>query len=62
MDGVDIALIETDGVASVTRGPFASYAYTDADRALLRQALADAAGMKDRMARPGVRSYSAGWG
>ncbi len=54
MDGVDVALIETDGEALVKRGPFASYAYSDEDRALLRQALADAGGMTDRDARPGV--------
>ncbi len=54
MDGVDIALLETDGEARVKRGPSASYAYSPEDRALLRQALSDAAGMKDRSARPGA--------
>lgn len=54
MDGVDVALIETDGAAAVRRGPFSSYSYSNVDRALLRQALADAVGMSDRTARPGV--------
>jgi len=54
MDGVDIALLKTDGEAMVERGPFASYPYSDADRALLRQALSDAVSMRARNERPGV--------
>ncbi len=54
MDGVDIALMETDGISSLTFGPTGFLAYTDADRAVLRQALADAAALDDRGARPGV--------
>ncbi|BAT60852.1 anhydro-N-acetylmuramic acid kinase [Variibacter gotjawalensis] len=54
MDGIDVALIETDGETVAAMGPSASYAYAAADRDLLRQALADAAGMTDRAVRPGV--------
>ena len=42
MDGVDVALIETDGESLVRLGPSSFLAYGDADRALLRVALADA--------------------
>ncbi|MDQ0469024.1 anhydro-N-acetylmuramic acid kinase [Labrys wisconsinensis] len=54
MDGIDLALIETDGAAAVRMGPSASLDYDDAERSLLRQALRDAAAMTDRAARPGV--------
>lgn len=63
LDGVDVALIETDGEAvRVTRGhnghaaplgPTGYRAYSDEDRALLGRALADAAGLRERSARPG---------
>ncbi len=55
LDGVDVALIETDGERvsprSVRR---AIVAYPDEERALLRQALAEARSLTDRDARPGV--------
>jgi anhydro-N-acetylmuramic acid kinase len=54
MDGVDAALIETDGETSIAFGPTASFPYSDSDRALLRGALAEAATLDDRDARPGV--------
>lgn len=54
MDGVDVAMIETDGGDIVRRGPFASFPYTPSERVLLRQALADAVSMRDRNARPGA--------
>ncbi len=54
MDGVDVALIETDGEACVTPGATRSFAYAPQDRALLRAALAEAATLIDRQARPGV--------
>lgn len=63
LDGVDIALIETDGAglkASVTAngfveplGPTGYRAYTDDERALLRQALVDGEGIVARSDRPG---------
>ena len=53
-DGVDIALIETDGHYISAFGPTGYRPYTDAERALLRQALADAVQLDDRFSRPGI--------
>lgn len=63
MDGVDVALIETDGEGiAVTRsangfvealGPTGYRAYSDEDRALLRAALADAEAVTGQADRPG---------
>jgi anhydro-N-acetylmuramic acid kinase len=52
MDGVDVALIETDGEQILSFGPVGIYEYRDEERAILRQAVADAAGLSDRDARP----------
>jgi anhydro-N-acetylmuramic acid kinase len=46
-DGVDVALIETDGERIDALGPVGYRAYTDDERALLRQALADVASLAD---------------
>ncbi len=54
LDGVDVALIETDGENIASFGPTACRPYTPPERELLRRALADAAGLADRNARPGV--------
>ncbi len=54
MDGVDVALIETDGKAAVTTGATGFLPYSDNDRDLLRSALGEAAHLDDRQARPGV--------
>lgn len=54
MDGVDVALVETDGDARVTPGATRSFGYGSEDRALLRAALAEATTLTDRLARPGV--------
>src|SRR5436309_12214318 len=54
LDGVDVALIETDGESIADFGPTACRPYTAAERDLLRRALADAAGLADRKARPGA--------
>jgi anhydro-N-acetylmuramic acid kinase len=54
LDGVDVALIETDGERIESFGPTGYRPYADSERVLLRSALADAAGLNDRMARPGV--------
>lgn len=56
MDGVDCALIETDGRDVVRFGPTGFLPYTAEDRALLREALRDAVPLEDRTARPGVLS------
>ncbi|TGE01355.1 anhydro-N-acetylmuramic acid kinase [Methylobacterium nonmethylotrophicum] len=68
LDGVDVALIETDGeTVRVERshngyleplGPTGYRAYSDDDRALLRQALVDAEGVTERSERPGCLSQA----
>jgi len=58
MDGVDAALVETDGEAALAFGPVGDYPYSDADRALLRGALAEACTLEDRTARPGVLAFA----
>jgi anhydro-N-acetylmuramic acid kinase len=54
LDGVDVALIETDGERVADFGPTGYRPYTDGERALLRQALQEGAALTDRTARPGV--------
>lgn len=53
-DGVDVALIDTDGEAIAQFGATACRPYTKAERTLLRRATAAAANLTDRMARPDV--------
>ena len=53
LDGVDVALIETDGRRVSALGPSGYRPYTDTERVLLRQALYEAADLPDRAARPG---------
>ena len=43
---------------TVVFGPTGHYPYSDADRALLRNALAEAATLEDRDARPGVLAFA----
>jgi anhydro-N-acetylmuramic acid kinase len=52
MDGIDVALVETDGVSIARFGPSAVHAYDDGQRELLRRAAAAAAALHDRAARP----------
>lgn len=54
MDGVDVALIETDGEAHVAPGPSGFRPYSDAERRLLRAAVADARGLTAADQRPGI--------
>ncbi|MBX6427282.1 MAG: anhydro-N-acetylmuramic acid kinase [Variibacter sp.] len=54
LDGVDVALIETDGETVAAFGPTGYRPYAEAERRLLRRALVDAAALTDRSARPGV--------
>ena len=54
LDGVDVALIETDGDRVEAFGPTGYRPYSDAERALLSQALGKGAGLNDRTSRPGV--------
>lgn len=53
MDGIDVALLQTDGHSRLTRLAGRSYGYDEPFRALLRQALVDARDLVDRAARPG---------
>ena len=54
LDGVDVAVIETDGERISAFGPTGYRAYAEGERALLRQALGEATAMTDRAQRPGV--------
>lgn len=53
MDGIDVALIRTDGQMQVERGPAMSFRYTDEQRAMLRQAISDALLCERSGDRPG---------
>jgi anhydro-N-acetylmuramic acid kinase len=54
LDGVDIALIETDGESIARFGPTGYRPYEESERALLRQALAEGVALTDRWRRPGI--------
>jgi anhydro-N-acetylmuramic acid kinase len=54
LDGIDVALVETNGEDVVRRGPFLSVPYDEEQRDILRQSLKDAGVMSDRQARPGI--------
>ena len=53
-DGVDVALVETNGERIEAFGPSGYRPYTTDERAVLAQALADAAAISDRTERPGA--------
>jgi anhydro-N-acetylmuramic acid kinase len=54
LDGVDVALIETDGKQIKAFGPSSYRPYTDRERGLLLQALTEAVDLTQREARPGI--------
>ena len=54
MDGVDAAVLMTDGEAIAGFGPRLARPYSEAERKCLRRALAEAHGLTDRAARPGA--------
>jgi anhydro-N-acetylmuramic acid kinase len=54
LDGVDVALIETDGRRIKALGPTSYRPYTDSERGLLRRALTEAVHLANRDERPGV--------
>ncbi|WP_424632108.1 anhydro-N-acetylmuramic acid kinase [Bradyrhizobium sp. SYSU BS000235] len=56
LDGVDVALIETDGERIGAFGPTDYRRYSDQERELLRRALADAVSISERNERPGALS------
>src|SRR5215471_7140961 len=51
-DGVDVALINTDGEAIGRLGPTGYRAYSEEERAILRRAIAAAANLARRADRP----------
>src|SRR3954453_8623894 len=53
LDGVDVALVETDGERLLTLGRTGYRAYSDEERRLLRDAIADAVAVTERRQRPG---------
>src|ERR1041384_4817932 len=54
MDGIDVALIDTDGETVSRFGPIALHAYQPHEVALLRRAMEAARGLRGRHERPGV--------
>jgi len=54
MDGIDIALVTTDGENWIERGPSDAVAYSDGFRRRLKAALTDARSITERSERPGV--------
>jgi anhydro-N-acetylmuramic acid kinase len=54
LDGVDVAVIETDGRRVKAFGPSGYRPYTDVERRLLLQALTEAVHLQEREARPGI--------
>lgn len=54
LDGIDVALVETDGESRVRRGPSWTIQYPPEFRAKLKQAIFEARTLTDRRARPGI--------
>jgi anhydro-N-acetylmuramic acid kinase len=54
LDGIDVALLRTDGEDEVTRGPAATYPYRPDQQAVLHDALQEAKALQTRDARPGI--------
>src|SRR6201995_5821308 len=54
LDGVDLAMIETDGRTVRKFGPSGYRPYSEREKSLLRQALAEAVPLPQRDARPGI--------
>ena len=52
LDGIDVALIDTDGENHVVRGPAMTFPYGPEMRTLIATAIADARVLTDRTARP----------
>jgi anhydro-N-acetylmuramic acid kinase len=53
MDGIDVAMVETDGIRIDRRGPYLSVPYDPAFRHEIEASLKDAARIRDRQDRPG---------
>jgi anhydro-N-acetylmuramic acid kinase len=57
LDGIDVALLTTDGETVTSRGPSMTVTYDEMQRNLLRRALLDAEAMTDRSSRPGLLGH-----
>jgi anhydro-N-acetylmuramic acid kinase len=53
LDGIDVALLKTDGEKSVERGPSETFHYTPEQQAQLHQAIVEALPITQRQQRPG---------
>ena len=53
LDGIDVALIKTDGESIVHRGPARTYPYSPDERSMLKDALSEAIALASRDSRPG---------
>jgi anhydro-N-acetylmuramic acid kinase len=58
MDGIDVALIETDGEDMVKRGPAMTFAYGPEMRNMLSQSMTDARMIGERRERPGALPHA----
>lgn len=58
LDGIDVALIETDGEELVKRGPAKTFDYSPEMRNLLSQSLTDARMITQRRERPGALPHA----
>jgi anhydro-N-acetylmuramic acid kinase len=54
MDGIDVALLETDGEVVTRFGPSATHFYQESESRLLRDAIEAARALDDRNSRPGL--------
>lgn len=57
-DGIDVALVTTDGENHVERGPAMTFPYNAETRVLLRAAIEDAKGLTRRDERPGALPHA----
>jgi anhydro-N-acetylmuramic acid kinase len=58
LDGIDVALVSTDGENRVERGPAMTFPYNAETRSLLRAAIDDAKGLTHRNERPGALPHA----
>ena len=58
LDGIDVALVSTDGENRVERGPAMTFPYNAETRSLLRAAIEDAKGLTRRNERPGALPHA----
>ncbi len=58
LDGIDVALLTTDGETLVERGPAMTFPYGEPMRTLLRSAIGDAAALQSRHERPGALPHA----